>query len=190
MNKIYNKNLNIKSEKSDNKSNDILQLKEKNNDAETKMSKKMTNKEKLRKEAYLNDNNFLNYGDIKNKRLYDQYYQAINEDGYNEESEEVEEEQKSKKIKGRNKKNIKETNTNVISTREEMNVVEDIKEKKSGKKKKDKKIKNNYITNEDKSSNDDIEEEIKEVNDFNKRNKVNVKHLIHSLQISNENLRV
>ena len=190
MNKIYNKNLNIKSEKSDNKSNDILQLKENNNDAETKMSKKMTNKEKLRKEAYLNDNNFLNYGDIKNKRLYDQYYQAINEDGYNEESEEVEEEQKSKKIKGRNKKNIKETNTNVISTREEMNVVEDIKEKKSGKKKKDKKIKNNYITNEDKSSNDDIEEEIKEVNDFNKRNKVNVKHLIHSLQISNENLRV
>ena len=135
MNKIYNKNLNIKSEKSDNKSNDILQLKEKNNDAETKMSKKMTNKEKLRKEAYLNDNNFLNYGDIKNKRLYDQYYQAINEDGYNEESEEVEEEQKSKKIKGRNKKNIKETNTNVISTREEMNV----KKKKVEKRKKIKK---------------------------------------------------
>ena len=137
-NKFININNHIEVEEDFNNNNKIF--KNKNNDAETKMSKKMTNKEKLRKEAYLNDNNFLNYGDIKNKRLYDQYYQAINEDGYNEESEEVEEEQKSKKIKGRNKKNIKETNTNVISTREEMNVVEDIKEKKSGKKKKDKKM--------------------------------------------------
>jgi hypothetical protein len=46
------------------------------------------------------------------------------------------------------------------------------------------------VSKEDKNSNDEIEEEINEVEDFNKRNKVNINHLIHSLQISNENLRV
>ena len=50
--------------------------------------------------------------------------------------------------------------------------------------------KNNFITKEDKNSSDEIVDEIEEVRDFNRRNKINVNHLIHSLQISNENLRV
>ena len=50
--------------------------------------------------------------------------------------------------------------------------------------------KNKYIKEDDNISNEEKEEEIKEVKEFNKRNKIKIEHLIHSLQISNENLRI
>ena len=55
----------------------------------------------------------MNYGDIKNKKLYEQYYQEINADGYNTDELEEEIEKKDEKIpknKGRNKKNSKYLN--------------------------------------------------------------------------------
>ena len=129
----------------------------------------------------------MNYGDIKNKKLYEQYYQEINADGYNTDELEEEIEKKDEKIpenKGRNKKNKKEI-TSVNSKGELKNEEKTIEIKKNKKRKR-----NNFVSKEDKNSNDEIEEEINEVKDFNKRNKVNINHLIHSLQISNENLRV
>ena len=141
----------------------------------------------MRKNAYLNENNLMNYGDIQNKKLYEQYYQEINEEGYNTDEFEEENEKKdnidNKKTRNNAKNNKDE---NIVSSKEQLN----INEKKSENKKNKKRVKNNFVKKEDKNSNDDIEEEIKEVNDYNKRNRVNINHLIHSLQISNENFRV
>ena len=46
------------------------------------------------------------------------------------------------------------------------------------------------MTEDDKFSYEDNEEEFREVNEYNKKNKVKIDQLIHSLQISNENLRI
>ena len=194
MNKIYNRNLNIKQEEKNNmKENDIIRLKnDKNMETETKLVREK-NKKNLRKNAYLNENNLMNYGDIKNKRLFDQYYKEINEKGYNKDTIENEEEKFNDKQTEKNK--IKSKDILPLTSKETL----DIKDKKSGNRRKKKIIKNknnnnNFITKEDKkedkNSSDDFDEEIEEVRDFNRRNKVNVNHLIHSLQISNENIRV
>ena len=188
MNKIYNKNLNLKKEKEKIKELNLMKLKEnKNIETETNLVREKKINQNLRKNAYLNENNLMNYGDIKNKKLYEQYYQEINADGYNTDELEEEIEKKDEKIpknKGRNKKNKKEI-TSVNSKGELKNEEKTIEIKKNKKRKR-----NNFVSKEDKNSNDEIEEEINEVKDFNKRNKVNINHLIHSLQISNENLRV
>ena len=188
MNKIYNKNLNLKKEKEKIKELNLMKLKEnKNIETETNLVRKKKINQNLRKNAYLNENNLMNYGDIKNKKLYEQYYQEINADGYNTDELEEEIEKKDEKIpknKGRNKKNKKEI-TSVNSKGELKNEEKTIEIKKNKKRKR-----NNFVSKEDKNSNDEIEEEINEAKDFNKRNKVNINHLIHSLQISNENLRV
>ena len=42
-----------------------------------------------RKNAYLNENNLMNYGDVKNKKIYEQYYNEINEEGYNDDNDEI-----------------------------------------------------------------------------------------------------
>ena len=194
MNKIYNRNLNIKQEEKNNmKENDIIRLRnDKNMETETKLVREK-NKKNLRKNAYLNENNLMNYGDIKNKRLFDQYYKEINEKGYNKDTIENEEEKFNDKQTEKNK--IKSKDILPLTSKETL----DIKDKKSGNRRKKKIIKNknnnnNFITKEDKkedkNSSDDFDEEIEEVRDFNRRNKVNVNHLIHSLQISNENIRV
>ena len=188
MNKIYNRNLDIKNEKEDVENNNIIKLKDvKNLETETKLVNEKKRKENLRKNAYLNENNLMNYGDIQNKKLYEQYYQEINEEGYNTDEFEEENEKKdnidNKKTRNNAKNNKDE---NIVSSKEQLN----INEKKSENKKNKKRVKNNFVKKEDKNSNDDIEEEIKEVNDYNKRNRVNINHLIHSLQISNENFRV
>ena len=188
MNKIYNKNLNLKKEKEKIKELNLMKLKEnKNIETETNLVREKKINQNLRKNAYLNENNLMNYGDIKNKKLYEQYYQEINADGYNTDELEEEIEKKDEKIpknKGRNKKNKKEI-TSVNSKGELKNEEKTIEIKKNKKRKR-----NNFVSKEDKNSNDEIEEEINEAKDFNKRNKVNINHLIHSLQISNENLRV
>ena len=225
MNKIYDRNLNLKMQKTETKDNNLLKLKEnKNVETETKLVEEKKRIGNLRKNAYLNDNNLMNYGDIKNKKLYEQYYKTINEAGYNLETiEKEEEEEKEKKSKGRNKK--KQKGVVVVSSKDELNIEEKKTGSKKGKKSnknknknanameneeekkideneegneemksKDKKSnknkKNNYIIREEKSSNEEVEEELEEVKDFNRRNKVNINHLIHSLQISNENFRV
>ena len=189
MNKIYNRNLNLKKEKTDLNDKDILKIKNnKNLETETKLVKEKIIKENLRKNAYLNDDNLMNYGDIKNKKLFEQYYKEINEQGYNKDTIEMETEKESNKENGDNKIKLK-TDDVEPKSKDELNN----EEKKSGKKKNKKNLnknKNNYIIKEDKSSNDEIDEEIEEVKDFNKRNRVNINHLIHSLQISNENFRV
>ena len=185
MNKIYNRNLNLKKEKTDLNENDIIKLKNnKNLETEAKLVKEKNIKENLRKNAYLNEDNLMNYGDIKNKKLYEQYYNEINEEGYNKETIEIEGEKESNKKNVDNK--IKSKGIDIVSSKDELKN----EETKSGKKKNKKNNKNNYIIKEDKSSNDEIDEEIEEVKDFNKRNRVNINHLIHSLQISNENFRV
>jgi hypothetical protein len=126
----------------------------------------------------------MNYGDIKNKKLYEQYYQEINEEGYNTDELEEELEKNDVNKKGRNKKAKKETIS--VNSKEDLNVEEMKTEIKKNKKRK----KNNFALKENKKDMEEIEEEMNEVKDFNRRNKVNINHLIHSLQISNENLRV
>ena len=188
MNKIYNKNLNVEKEKEKIKELNLMKLRDnKNIETETNLVREKKIQQNLRKNAYLNENNLMNYGDVKNKKLYEQYYQEINADGYNtdELEEDVEKSNNDENKKGRNKKIKNEVVS--LNSKEELNN----EEKKTTEIKKNKKRKrNNFVMNEDKNSNDEIEEEINEVKDFNKRYKVNINHLIHSLQISNENLRV
>ena len=188
MNKIYNRNLDIKNEKEKIKELNLMKLKEnKNIETETNLVREKKINQNLRKNAYLNENNLMNYGDIQNKKLYEQYYQEINEEGYNTDEFEEENEKKDNKDNKKTRNNAKNNkDENIVSSKEQLN----INEKKSENKKNKKRVKNNFVKKEDKNSNDDIEEEIKEVNDYNKRNRVNINHLIHSLQISNENFRV
>ena len=185
MNKIYNNNLDLKKEKEKIKENKLMKLREnKNFETEGKLMNEKNIHQSLRKNAYLNENNLMNYGDIKNKKLYEQYYQEINEEGYNTDELEEELEKNDVNKKGRNKKAKKETIS--VNSKEDLNVEEMKTEIKKNKKRK----KNNFALKEDKKDMEEIEEEMNEVKDFNRRNKVNINHLIHSLQISNENLRV
>ena len=135
-----------------------------------------------RKNAYLNENNLMNYGDIKNKRIYLQYYKEINEEGINDD-EDFGEANVTLTTKKKNIDNSKEE--------EGISSEEDLKRRKKDinntKQKGEKKGKNNYITEDDKNS-EEKEEEIKEVEEFNKKNKIKIENLKHSLQISNENL--
>ena len=195
LNKIYNNNLKFKKEKmekpKEKNKKDLLKLKEKKSNGKNDQDE-VNDVRNRRKNAYLNDNNLMNYGDVKNKKLYEQYYKEINEEGYNEDFEEDEKEDKGNetregKIKNKNIKNDEE----IIgaSSEEEFKVINK-KNKKSNKKKGNIKGKNNFMTENDKFSFEDNEEEFREVNEFNKKNKVKIDQLIHSLQISNENLRI
>ena len=132
-----------------------------------------------RKNAYLNENNLMNYGDVKNKRLYDIYYNKINEEGYNEDMDE------SEIIDDKKRKSKEEENG--ASSIDKFRA----KNKKSKKNLKTKSVgKNNYLNGDDIISDEEKEEEIKEVEEFNKRYKLKIENLKHSLQISNENLRI
>ena len=183
LNKIYNNNLKIKKEKVDDKpkeknKKDILKLKQ-NFISE---NSGINDEKDIRKNAYLNENNLMNYGDVKNKKIYEQYYNEINEEGYNNDIDEV------NNTLGSKKRNNKEEEDGASS--EDKFRTKKSKEKKNYKKKGEKISKNNYIKEDVNISNEEKEEEIKEVKEFNKRNKIKIEHLIHSLQISNENLRI
>ena len=185
LNKIYNNSLKIKKEKErlDNKpkeknKKDLLKLKQ-NFMTENGGINEEKNK---RKDAYLNENNLMNYGDVKNKKLYEQYYNEINEEGYNDDIDEV------NNTLGSKKRNNKEEEDGASSN--EHFTCKKLKEKKNLKKKEGKINNNNNIIEDDNINDEEKEEEIKEVKEFNKRNKIKVEHLIHSLQISNENLRI
>ena len=127
----------------------------------------------------------MNYGDVKNKRLYQQYYKEIHEGGYNEDIDDMEEEKVNDTFEDKSK-NKKET-IEPISSEEEL---KSRRLRDKNKKKLDGKGKNNFINENDKISFEENEEEVKEVNEYNKKNKVKVQQLVHSLQISNENLRI
>ena len=179
-NKIYNNNLQIKKEKYIPKKKEKLKLQLKNNNIKENEIEDGKNK---RKNAYLDENNLMNYGDIKNKKIYEQYYNEINEEGYNDDIEEV-----SNTLEGK-KRNSKEDEDGAQS--EEKLRSKKPKEKKSFKKKGEF-GKNNYVNEDDinSNSNEENEEEIQEVKEFNKINKIKLQNLKHSLQISNENLRI
>ena len=185
-NKIYNNNLKIKKEKEkmmdkpkEKNKKDLLKLKQ---NFMTEFNGPNDEKEK-RKNAYLNENNLMNYGDVKNKKIYEQYYNEINEEGYND--DDIDEQNITLGSKKRNNKEEEEG----ISSEEKLRT-KIPKEKKNFKKKEAKITKNNYVKEDDNINSEEKEEEIKEVKEFNKRNKIKVEHLIHSLQISNENLRI
>jgi len=179
MNKIYNNNLKLKKDKIEQK------LKEKYKKDLLKLKENDENGENRRKNAYLNENNLMNYGDVKNKRLYQQYYKEIHEGGYNEDIDDMEEEKVNDTFEDKSK-NKKET-IEPISSEEEL---KSRRLRDKNKKKLDGKGKNNFINENDKISFEENEEEVKEVNEYNKKNKVKVQQLVHSLQISNENLRI
>ena len=191
LNKIYNNSLKFKKEKMEKMKEkykkDILNINQKlkefdfgNGDGEEDLN----DIKNRRKNAYLNENNLMNYGDIKNKRIYLQYYKEINEEGINDD-EDFGEANVTLTTKKKNIDNSKEE--------EGISSEEDLKRRKKDinntKQKGEKKGKNNYITEDDKNS-EEKEEEIKEVEEFNKKNKIKIENLKHSLQISNENLRV
>ena len=185
LNKIYNNSLKIKKEK---EKMDDDKPKEKNKKDLLKLKQNFMiensgiNEEKdKRKNAYLNENNLMNYGDVKNKKIYEQYYNEINEEGYNDDNDEIND---TLGFQKRNNKNEEDE-----SPSDEILRNRKIKEKKKLKKR-EKMSTNNYIKEDDNISNEEKEEEIKEVKEFNKRNKIKIEHLIHSLQISNENLRI
>ena len=197
MNKIYNQNLNLnfKREQIDEKNSNIIKLKQNNNyETEAKTEKNKLNKEEARKDAYLDDNNLMNYGDVKNRKIYDQFYSQIKKKGYNDDNNENNSEDKDSKIK-KKKKESKEMFTMVQSDDDN-----DSKEKIKNKKKKSIKnnktnknkevIPNNYEINDDIQIHEEAKEEIKEANEYNSKNKIDLGKLLHSLQISNENLRV
>jgi hypothetical protein len=179
MNKIYNNNLKLKKDKMESKlkekyKKDLLKLKGNEGDGEDR-----------RKNAYLNEENLMNYGDVKNKRLYQQYYKEIQEGGYNEDIDEMDEEKMNETIEGKNK--IKKETIEPMSSEEEL---QSKRLRDKSKKKLDSKGKNNFIHENDKISFEENEEEVKEVDEYNKKNRVKVQQLVHSLQISNENLRI
>ena len=177
LNKIYNNNLKIK--------NDIYKVKEKNKNLKLKLKENLfkengKSEKNIRKNAYLDEENLMNYGDVKNKRIYEQYYNEINEEGYNGDIDEVNNTLEDKK------KNNKEEEEGASSS-------ENLRNRKSKEKKNTKKKeigKNNYINEEKTIGNEEKEEEIREVKEFNRINKIKLENLKHSLQISNENLRI
>ena len=184
MNKIFNIHLKFKNEKNYETNSNVLKLKENTNTQlgiKTEKNKLNKEKEKERKDAYLNENNNMNYGDIKNKVLYEQYYKEINAEGYSDNINEI---TNPEKESSNNKK--REINNKIFS-------LDDNDKKLSIKKtlgKISKRVKNNYIIDEDIDSNEEMNQEIKEVKDFNSKHKINNSKLIHSLQISNENIRI
>ena len=185
LNKIYNKNLKIKSGRFKGESKEKIKqeiLKMKENIKKTENDEEINTKYETRKNAYLNEENLMNYGDVKNPRIYNQLYNQINEEGYNDYLEEANETLEAKK------KEKKEDEEMGEAPSDEKLRNKKIKGRKNTKKKGEFKVKNNYIDEDDKISSED-KEEINEVKEF-KKNKIKLDNLIHSLQISNENLRI
>ena len=192
LNKIYNNNLNTKEKNKkineiEKKSKDLLKIKEKlkNNKIATENILGTENEKNDRKNAYLNEENFMNFGDLKNKKLFQAYYREINLEGYN--SDTIDNQKSDQTLREKTNNN---ENDNISSSRK---IKDNIKDKKNIKKKDNKKS-NNYIASKDNDNDNDNdefdEEEVKEVNEFNKRNKIKIQELVHSLQISNENIRI
>ena len=83
LNKIYNKNLKIKNGRFKGESKEKIKqeiLKMKQNIKKTENDEEINTKYETRKNAYLNEENLMNYGDIKNPRIYNQLYNQINEE--------------------------------------------------------------------------------------------------------------
>ena len=184
MKKIYNNSLNKRKDKMQEKNSNKLEIKQNYiyNETATKTEKNILNKKETKNEEYLNENSLLNYGDIKNKRLYDHYYKKLKKNGYNEDNNDIEENNNinnDDKISNRKKLSKNE----IFSSTENKN-------RKKNNKKEDKKKFDNYGINDDVYVYNENKDEIKEANDYNSKNKINLDNLIHSLQISNENFRV
>jgi len=85
LNKIYNNNLKLNKEKIENKpkeykkkNKNILKLK-----TSIGTENKAINSEKYQRfNAYLNELNLMNFGDVRNRKIFEQYYNKINEKGY------------------------------------------------------------------------------------------------------------
>ena len=181
MNKIYNNNYNYKKDKPEEKNSNILKIKQNNNlETEQKTEKNRLNKEEIKKNSYIDENNLMNYGDVKNRKIYEQYYNQINREGYKDDISDDITYNKEKKIKKKKKEPTKE-----IFSMEENDSKGKMKKKKSNKN-----IQYNYEIEDDINIHEEAKEEIKEANEYNSNNKIDLNKLIHSLQISNENLRV
>ena len=188
LNKIYNKNLKIKTGRFEGKPKEKIKqeiLKMKENIKKIENDEEIITRKERRKNAYLNEENLMNYGDVKNRRIYEQYYNQINEDGYNDLFEEPNETLEAKKKEKKDEEEI-----NGAASDEKFRNNKRAKEKKNTKRKGDLKGKNNYIDEDDKMSSEEKEEELNEVKEFNKKNRIKLDNLKHSLQISNENLRI
>ena len=181
MKKIYNNNLNLRNNKLEEKNINKIKIKQNYiyNETEIKTEKNRLNKNEAKNEEYLNEDSLLNYGDIKNKKLYEHYYKRIQKRGNNNEIKENNDENKDEKISNRNKKSKKE----IFSS------ADNDSRKKNSNKENQKKLEN-YGINDDVYIYNENNEEVKEANDYNTKNKINLDNLLHSLQISNENLRV
>ena len=181
MKKIYNNNLNLRNNKLEEKNINKIKIKQNYiyNETEIKTEKNRLNKNEAKNEEYLNEDSLLNYGDIKNKKLYEHYYKRIQKRGNNNEIKENNDEDKDEKISNRNKKSKKE----IFSS------ADNDSRKKNSNKENQKKLEN-YGINDDVYIYNENNEEVKEANDYNTKNKINLDNLLHSLQISNENLRV
>ena len=125
----------------------------------------------------------MNFGDIKNRKLYEQYYKKINKGGYNEEINEINNKGKDDKTSNKSKGQKKE----MFSLEENDSNKKKIKNLKQENKQK---INKYEVKEDDVCVYNEMREEIKEANDYNSKNKINLDNLIHSLQISNENYRV
>ena len=180
--KIYDHNMNFKRDKIEEKINNIMRFKENNNNIDTEKNK--LNKEENRKNDNLEEDNFINFGDIKNRKLYEQYYKKMNEGGYNDNDKIITIKKETRSNRKNKKESIFTNGDNEIGT--------------SHKKSKRSKIINNKEKKIEKANNevddiyihDAVKEEVKEANEYNSQNKLDLNKLIHDLQISNENLRV
>ena len=180
--KIYDHNMNFKRDKIEEKINNIMRFKENNNNIDTEKNK--LNKEENRKNDNLEEDNFINFGDIKNRKLYEKYYKKMNEGGYNDNDKII----TIKKETRSNRKNKKES----IFTNGDNEIETSHKKSKRSKiiNNKEKKIEKANDEVDDIYIHDAVKEEVKEANEYNSQNKLDLNKLIHDLQISNENLRV
>ena len=131
----------------------------------------------------------LDFGDMKNKKVYQNYYQQFSKHGY------IEEEEKKSKIKNDKNKGSKTDNKKQTITGEDEEFIQDVKTTKEFEKKNStvRTERNNLINSYDKEDKNN-DGKNRDVNIYNRKrellsNKIDLKNLKHSLQIYNEDFR-